>query len=315
MFFIGLYLLPSVCYFFSIKNNLTDFNAKKFVSDFSSNDLVIHNLISEERRNVYQQVKKNRNRHFRHLFIGSSRIMQFGKYTGFNNAINLGVSGATYEDINFIFNYCIENNITYDTIHFDFNPWLAQKNIDYRYKQFMFTHNLLMAVKDVLKFNYGLSDLKTVLGANSMNYSILSVKPSVCNSHIKFMDGSIKQATNDKGKAMEATQNFVKRFYKMDKLYKIDYEYLNRSILLFKLASKNSKCIVYLTPFHYDFFEQNSGDKRVLKIIEIERYLIKNATEFTIKGSFNPSNLDIKHDDFIDGFHIYEDAIVRLIRH
>ncbi|MCX7353171.1 MAG: hypothetical protein NTW22_07930, partial [Proteobacteria bacterium] len=61
--------------------------------------LVIKDEMCEDRRAVYQNILLHKNQHFNTVFIGSSRIMQLGKYTGIKNALNLGMSGANLNDI------------------------------------------------------------------------------------------------------------------------------------------------------------------------------------------------------------------------
>jgi hypothetical protein len=116
-----------IIYFFSKHNLISDYTAKIFISNFSKKNLVIKKEIAEERRVVYQNIAKNKNKHFNYLIIGSSRVMQFGKLTGFQNSLNLGVSGAGLNDIKYIYKLTKENKSTYDTIIFDFNPWLVLK--------------------------------------------------------------------------------------------------------------------------------------------------------------------------------------------
>lgn len=316
-FFYTIILIISVLLYFFTKHNLIlDYTAKKYTHAFSQNSLLVKHEIAEERRVVYQNIILNKNRHFRNLIIGSSRVMQFGKNTGFNNSLNLGVSGASLFDIKYIYNLTRNNNISYDTIIFDFNPWLVIKESDSRYKQFSYWHQIKYAISDIIKFNYNSEDLITIVGLfNNYKLSFEIASSNDIKNHtyfIKYTDGSIQQKKISHSARKNEIQTFIKNLYQMGTFYHIDQKLLNESIDIYNSASQNGKCLVTLTPFHMDLYKIHNNDIRIKNIIEVENILLASKRNFQIMGSFNPAKIKVNETDFLDGFHLKEQAIQKI---
>jgi hypothetical protein len=303
-------------YFFSRHNMISDYTAKIFVSTFSNNTLSVKHEIAEERRVVHHNIIKNKNKHFDHLIIGSSRVMQFGTLTGFQNSLNLGVSGANLTDIKHIYKLTKENNITYDTIIFDFNPWLIIDGSDSRYKQFSNFHKFKYAIYDIFKFNYNLEDIITIFGTlNNYSNSFQVANNNEIKQHsyfIKNTDGSIQQKALSSKDRTTQIQSFSKGLYQMGSFKTINYQMLNETIKLFNEASKKGICLVTLTPFHMEMYEKNKNDIRVKNIFIIEDAFKNSIHNFNIYGSFNHSKINVNETDFLDGFHLKEDAIYKI---
>jgi hypothetical protein len=302
-----------IIYFFSKHNLISDYTAKIFISNFSKKNLVIKKEIAEERRVVYQNIAKNKNKHFNYLIIGSSRVMQFGKLTGFQNSLNLGVSGAGLNDIKYIYKLAKENKLTYDTIIFDFNPWLSIEGTDDRFNQFFSQYRTKNAIKDIFKLDYNLEDIITTLEA--LNNYLCPFHPAdtfeiESHSHfIKFTDGSIQQKHLSDDKRTSQIRSFGKGLYQMRSFYSINYSLLNETVNLFNEASNFSTCFVTMTPFHPELFNKNTNDIRIFNINRIETDFISSKHKFKIFGSFNPNKLNLRERDFLDGYHLKEDAI------
>lgn len=306
----------SICIYFFTKHNLTtDFTAKTMVHAFSTNNLAVKHEIAEERRVVFQNIIRNKGKHYQNLIIGSSRVMQFGNKTGFKNSLNLGVSGANLKDITYIYDLTQENNITYDTIIFDFNPWLLIQN-DNRYKQFENFHIAKTAFYDILKFNYDSEDLLSLIGLfTNYHFSFKQATTENINSHsnfIKFTDGSIQQKKLTDEQRQKQIESFTKNLYQMHDFFIIDTILFNQTIQLFQTASKFGKCLVTLTPFHQRIYIEKHSDIRIKNIALTEKKLFETKRNFGVLGSFNPIKINVVETDFIDGFHLKESAINKL---
>jgi len=303
-------------YFLSRHNMISDYTAKIFVSKFSNNVISVKHEIAEERRVVHHNILKNKNKHFDYLIIGSSRVMQFGNLTGFQNSLNLGVSGANLSDIKHIYKLTKENKITYDTIIFDFNPWLTIEGSDSRYKQFSQLHRFKYAIYDILTFNYNLEDIITILGIlNNYSYSFHVANDNEIKLHsffIKNTDGSIQQKALSSKNRTSQIQSFSKGLYQMASFETINYQMLNETIELFNEASQKGICLVTLTPFHMHMYENNKNDIRVKNIFIAEDAFKKSIHNFNIYGSFDPSKVNVNESDFLDGFHLKENAIYKI---
>jgi hypothetical protein len=244
--------------------------------------------------------------------------MQFGVLTGFQNSLNLGVSGANLLDIKYVYNLAKENNITYDTIIFDFNPWLTIEGSDSRNKQFSKFHILKYAFLDILKFNYNIEDLITIFGTfNNYVNSFHETNSEEIKQHsyfIKNTDGSIQHKSITPKERINAIQGFTNDLYQMNAFNNINYELLNQTVSLYNEASKDGICIVTLTPFHMDLYKNNKNDVRIKNIRIVEDALKNSNHDFQIYGSFDPYKLNINESDFYDGFHLKEKALYKIFQ-
>lgn len=309
-------LISFTLYFFSRHNIITDYTASMYVTNFSKNPISVKKEIAEERRVVVQNIIRNKNNHFKHLIIGSSRVMQFGSLTGFKNSLNLGVSGANLIDIKYIYELTKEYNITYDTIIFDFNPWLTFNGNDLRYKQFSTFHRIKHAVYDIVKFNYNLQDLITILGIfdnYSRSFKVAQKEEIKHRSHfIKNTDGSIQYKALSLHHRINKIRSFSAVLYQMNTFNTINYKMLHETIKLYNNASINGTCFVTLTPFHMEMYKQNKGDIRIENINKVEVALKNSKHSFEIYGSFEPTSINVKNDDFYDGLHLKEWAVHKI---
>lgn len=307
----------SLYFYFSTKHNLiTDFTAKKFVRAFNQNNLIQKNEMCEDRRAVYQNIILHKNGHFNTVFIGSSRIMQLGKYTGINNALNLGMSGANLNDIEYVYHLVKSNNIQFDTLVFDINPWTVCPSIENRHIQFNNFEIFKLFLKDVFTFNFSKKDIQYSLSMRessfyNANYSDVE-NP---NNFIKFTDGSIKQITLGPNKRRGRISTFCRDLYLLKKFYSIDTALFNKSKKLIESETSNTPVYLIMSPFHPSLFEERKSDIRVKNLQLLENKIRKELnSKINIVGSFNPNNLNMVDSNFVDGFHMNEKSIGNLYR-
>ncbi len=310
-----LYSISTGIYFFTDENRLTDRNAKLFVSDLSQNDLVVYQPICEERRVVFQRILQCRNRHFKYLFIGSSRIMQFGKHTGYENGLNLGVSGAGLEDVLIADSLRKAYGITCDTIMVDFNPWYVQDKTDERYLQYNGFENVKHAFKHIFMFDHSLNNLKTIPLSKDSKYQPISEVNNPESFHIKNQDGSTihKPISNNK-RALEI-EHFVKGLYQMKKFDKIQLDRIDVFKSWVKNTSTQTSLVIVLSPFHPLLFKQRLKDQRVKNIL-ISEQIVRNwdILNTQVIGSFYDRSDKYLDSDFYDGFHITDEAVRTKLR-
>ncbi|MCA6365231.1 MAG: hypothetical protein IM638_19520 [Bacteroidetes bacterium] len=305
-------------YFFSKKNTLTDYTAKIFVDKYTSSPLVMKHDVCEERRAVYQLILKNKGKHFQNLIIGSSRVMQFGAHTGFANALNTGVSGATFADLKYITRLIQENDITCDTVIFDFNPWYILDGTDERFRQFETSYRVKSALLDILTLDYSKDDLRSLRSSSITNYyPANSDEINTPGNFIRFPDGSIKQKVLDPTARKKRIDQFCKEMYQMKRFDAINKTVLKDYVLFIANSFGKSHKIITLTPFHPNLFSQNKNDKRVENIKQVNMQLNQLLSEMrnsnvSVMGCFVPDSpfWQLNETDFIDGFHISEKAIL-----
>jgi hypothetical protein len=315
MFLMLFYSLSACVYFLSDENRLTDRNAKIFVDDLFKSDLVIHQPVCEDRREVFQRILQHQKKHFTYLFLGSSRILQFGKYTGYENALNLGLLGASLEDILITDSLVNHYGISADTVIFEFSPWFVDSGNDNRYRQFLFNENTTDAVKRILQFDHGWNNLETCFPKWINNYQVFKEVSHPENFRRKFSDGSSARKPISSKKRKLEIEHFVTALYQMKDFYKIHYNRLELYLNVVKRTSQKQRTFVVLSPFHADLFHQKPKDKRVLNILKSEMLLkSKLPQKARVIGSFNPNMGGFHDTDFMDGFHITDEALRTKLR-
>ena len=315
--YLSIFLVISLYFYFATKHNLiTDYTAKKFARAFNQNSLVIKDEMCEDRRAVYQNIILHKNGHFSTLFIGSSRIMQLGKYTGINNALNLGMSGANFYDIQYVYQLVIANNIHYDTLVLDINPWTVCPSIENRQIQFNKLEILKLFLKDVFTFNYSKKDIQYALSTKENTFHVANYSDiGNPNNFIKFTDGSIKQITLGPIKRAGRIATFCNELYLLNNFFSIDITLFNNTKKLIESELHQTPTYLILSPFHPNLFKQRKNDIRVKNLFVLEEKIRKEYNaKINIIGSFNPNNLKMTDSNFVDGFHLTETSISHLYR-
>lgn len=309
-FLVVLYSISTCIYLVTDENRLTDWNAKIFVSDLSQNSLVIHHPICEERREVFQRILKYKNRHFKYVFIGSSRIMQFGKHTGYEDGLNLGVSGAGLEDVLIVDSLRKTYGITCDSLYVDFNPWYVQSKTDERFLQFDGLENVKHALAHIFMFDHSINNLKTIPFSKTSNYQPISTVKNPESFHIKNQDGSsIHKPLSTRKRALEI-EHFIREMYQMKNFDSIQP---SRMLIFKNWALKNSliaPITIVLSPFHPTLFKQRISDRRVKNILATERIVRSwNHANTQVIGTFYSRDSNYIDSDFYDGFHLTDEAV------
>lgn len=315
--YLSIFLVISLYFYFATKHNLiTDYTAKKFVRAFNQNNLVLKDEMCEDRRAVYQNIVLHKNQHFNTVFIGSSRIMQLGKYTGIKNALNLGMSGANFNDIEYVYRFIKANNIHYDTLVFDINPWTVCPSIENRQIQFNNSEIFKLFLKDVFTFNFSKKDIQYALTTKENTYRIANFSDvENPDNFIKFTDGSIKQITLGPNKRRGRISTFCQDLYLLKKFYFIDSVLFNKTKNLIESEMSNSSVYLIMSPFHPSLFDKRKSDIRVKNLAVLENKIRASFNKnLHIIGSFNPNNLNIVDSNFVDGFHLNEKSIGNLYR-
>lgn len=315
--YLSIFLVISLYFYFATKHNLiSDYTAKKFVTAFNKNNLVQKDEMCEDRRAVYQNIVFHKNQHFNTVFIGSSRIMQLGKYTGIKNALNLGMSGANFFDIEYVYRFVKANNIQFDTLVFDINPWTVCASVENRQIQFNNFEIFKLFLKDVFTFNYSKKDIQYALSTKENTYRIANFSDlENPDNFIKFIDGSIKQITLGPNKRKGRIATFCKDLYLLKKFYAVDTTLFNKTKNLIESEINNAHVYLIMSPFHPSLFDERKSDIRVQNLSILENKIRASFNEkLHIIGSFNPYNLNLTDSDFVDGFHLIEKSIGRLYR-
>ncbi len=315
-FYLSIFLTVSISLYLTSKHNLIfDTPAKKFVTEFTSADVIVNREIAEDRRTSYQLAQLRSNQHFRYLILGSSRIMQLGKNTNFPSALNLGVSAATLRDLTELQKIIKDFRITCDTFILDLNPWTVAQYQEQSPNQFNTFDNLKTGLSDIFKFNFKPQNFWELF-ANQPTLKKANVRDiQNPNYFIRFTDGSIKQKKLGPNMKSGRVDFFCNDLYLLKHCDKIDSNRFFSFLNLIHKESKKHHVIVFLSPFHPALFVRRKDDIRVRNLQKLEQlFIAKKPKNVSFVGSFNPDNLKFTDDNFIDGFHINEPSIKHLFQ-
>jgi hypothetical protein len=240
--------------------------------------------------------------------------MQIGKFTGFKNALNLGVSAANLYDIQAIYALIQHYNIHCDTLIVDINPWTVCPSIEKRYEQYNTFKNIQIAIFDISHFNFTFDEFKeSIIPQKKPYFKADSLSIRNPNNFIRFTDGSIKQKTLGPNMKAGRVHFFCRDFYLLKNFQKINLFQLEEFVKLAKKASLNQKVIVFMSPFHPKLFATNRNDIRIRNLFLLNHLIHqKMENSIAIIGNFNPETLRLNDSNFIDGLHINEHTVSQL---
>ncbi len=333
-FLIILVIVASINYFIDPGSIFFNKNSYKKISfGILSNKYVTYSGDFNERL-LQKEIIENKDSLPEIIVLGSSRIMQIDKSSVNNSSFfNNGVSGCTIEDLAAILNLyqkkfnCIPKNII-----LGLDPWILNSNSgEVRYKSIQKNYMSFFEYQyknestiDYFKFyqlfsgSYLLSSLKSLIKFQS---KIIISDNKINGLSLRLPDGSIqypdsyyyptedektKLINNNLRGPIYAIENF--NYINRKKLYE-----LNKLFLFLKKNNCNVK--IYLSPYHpkaYSIISKNRKYENVIKSEVIFNKLAQNFN-FEIYGSFNPDNLVLNNNDFLDAMHIRKEGVTRLI--
>lgn len=124
-------------------------------------------------------------------------------------------------------------------------------------------------------------------------------------------------------KLYNADADKLAKAYIKDKIYHLEnYDKLDVDLqeafanLIEGLQSHNIEVVFYFAPYHpyvYDFLKEKP---KYVKIFKAEQWLRNYAEKHGIKmlGSYNPSEMSLDGNDFLDGMHLKRNAFMKFSR-
>lgn len=325
---------------------------KKLLNEYYSKEVVLHlqkSKIGIENNGLNERVfKKNlleQTKSVKCIILGSSRVLQVSKFKNeyinskCSTFLNLGVSGASFEDLIIFLSLIEKNRVEVDNIFLSIDPWSLKFNMDSRwmiyeriYLDYLNSIHIRMSNDDnfLLKLLSNLLNLEYTMDSfNFLNnkfsleqyYQYLNVK--TLNSDVDFENGIENPVYLNDGSYL-----YSKKFIKNKKNesiplggvnYKIKGELYNSDNLMIlkslieKLRIK-SKIDIVLIPYHENNFKKNTFEKKYIQKFEkfIKEYFsTQNINTF---GSFDPIKLGCKKNDFFDFMHPKHECINNLFK-
>lgn len=278
------------------------------------------------------------------VIVGSSHIMQISSLRNTGNIsklcpllLNLGVSGAGFEDLLIFSNIILENKVKPKRVFIEINPWLFKFNMDSRYKMNQVHYDsFLRKLNDqtLVKSNgsYELDLLKNLFNLEYFmislkNYKSLFHKASIQEPKEDFLyeKGYTKAITLQDGSHVYDSHHIAKAKKTIKSIkngggdYKIngniydDYalELFEKLIILYQ---RNQIEINFLiTPYHPSVFK-NGPTKATQHMQEIENVAQRLSIKHKVKlyGSFLPENIGCQEDEFMDFMHATSNCLDRI---
>ena len=276
------------------------------------------------------------------LVLGSSRTMDIGSSLFPNYTFkNYSVSGASIEDdIALYFLYERMHGVPKKVL-IGADAWLLNVNNgqerwksvanEYEYgKNYMLESNKFFFTIDVEKcmqliswpyLNESIKKAKKDEVRNiDRGYCLADESATVAtNAEIICPDGMHIHSADMQAKDAEllAMKYIAGNVYSLEKYDEINAE-LQAQVKMFISYLKSAKVeiVIYLTPYHpvvYSYLIQNEQYRNVM---EAETFFREAAIEFGLKiaGSYNPERCGLSNEDFLDGMHMRQKAVAKLLQ-
>lgn len=269
-------------------------------------------------------LKANTGKKFNCVIFGSSRVLLVTS----NHSLNLGVSGASLEDILGLYQILKKQNITMDTVLIGVDPWLFYssdnrwKSISSYYHEYLQTNDDKLTNERLLQLinpTYFKESLRQLISHGIKSPYVFHDSMMVSHSgNLIFPLGNIRYG-NDYREVDKKTVNA-----KVDSYLLSDNHFPHNSnisleryrIRLFEefVSHLNSRGIVVgvmFSPYHPRVYTEFV--KKYKSILQTES-TVRNIDNIDFYyGSYDPSSLTVLEDEFYDGLHLKELGIQRLL--
>jgi peptidoglycan/LPS O-acetylase OafA/YrhL len=278
---------------------------------------VIYATNMDERKFIISRIKYE-NKKYNTLVLGSSRVKQINKNSQDENLINLGVSGASIEDIIGI-GVVAANKFNPNLIYIGVDPWFFNLNsgkVEWKSIESHYIKSLnIISNKDNVAESNNISSNENIQNSNvykiyrkinqSYFYKVQNLNDSPGIYDKIRRDGSRVYNSN----FTNLSQNEIDEYISKQLHYSInDFQFSNTSFqLLVKLIKylqyKHIKVVLVLSPYHPALYSNVNFNKNVL--IDTEKKLSKLASSFQLQllGSYDPNKCGCTEMDFFDGLH------------
>lgn len=262
---------------------------------------------------------------FDKVIFGSSRVMLVSS----KQSLNLGVSGASLEDILALYQILVEQKITMDTVLIGVDPWLfynadsrwksiAKYYFDFKGSQDMrLGKHRLSQLLDPIYFQESLKNLVTN-GINSP-YIFHNEHPIHHSGTLIFPRGHIEYGEKYRNATKSEVEEKIDAYLSPRNHYKLnaDVNLETDRIRLFEnfISKLRVKGIVVCAIFPSYHPRVYFDLKNRYKVIEQTENIVREMDNFDcFYGSYNPELSSINDDFFYDGMHLKEAGIRKILK-
>ena len=311
--------------------------------DFPSKEFIVASELVRSNKNVYfdnlnerlfvKELIRSENRNIKNIIVGSSRIMQVANVKERQDTLNLGVSGASLQDLITIVDLSV-SELSPDTIIVGLDPWILNANSSqFRYLSLKNDYDIARTRLNLNedhnltlegRISNPISPIKKPLGFEIFTYAyrrinLVSNKSFISeNTNPEIISKKRRNGVHVYGLSyINNTENLKKDFVLSNYGYSMqDFEYsdklANELNIFLEHHAINHKVIIILTPYLFiDGADSNSSFKLIK---EIEEYYKAVALKLNIQiiGSFDSRFNRCVAIDFYDGMHPKESCFSKL---
>lgn len=277
------------------------------------------------------------------VVFGSSRTMGISQSLLDNSMIlrNYSVSGARlYNDIDMWYHFFENKKLYPKKVVIGADSWLFN-----RYKQDFYSDDYKSALKiiddidsDVSTFNFN-NNIKKYFELFNISYTRASIRKYKNNklrvkepeqvddkfdsSTVLMYDGSLKYSRKENEVNIFTVRDLVQekikheRGFQIESYFQMDEEYLDRFEKFIKyLKANNVEVILYLTPYHPEYYDYLEKSDKYAIVIQVENYFKAFAKDNNIKiiGAYDAEKCGLGKDDFMDEMHLKNEAVKKIFK-
>lgn len=271
------------------------------------------------------------------IVLGSSRVMQISIIRNSpikaqcKSLLNLGVSGATIEDLAIFSHIILQNKKKPNKIFLGLDHYTLKFNMDNRWKKnknIYDSFNTLLAEDDtdtdksffvlhlqnLLNLEYTIASLKQfnkekLLNASTNSTINLAKRFDFSEGYI-LKDTMVSLPDGSNIYSKEEQQRLQNGFPRGDGRYKMGGSFydINTISYLQKMINEIQKndiqVALLLTPFHPKIYQMNlKKTEKLINIVEEEANKFASLNNLTLYGSFNSKTIGCENNEYFDLYH------------
>lgn len=306
----------------------------------------VANVANYDERLVQKYVIERSNIKRDILVLGSSRIMQIraGLYPS-QTFFNHGVSGATIEDCIAILGMYYSKKQLPSQVIIGLDPWLLNKHngqnrwqslkTEYTYalaamKMVKYSDNSLLSYQnqykkfaELISWPYLKESFSRYSKMNMQKIDYYRTSDKIGNYAIKLSDGSFSYPRHITNRSLEQSNREAIEYansvpiYSLGDFTEIDDEKkkLFEGFIEF-LHQNGCEVLLILPPYHPEVYKTLMSNPQYVIALSTEKYFKEFAygRNISVLGSYDPNLCGISEMDFLDGMHLREHAIVKLLK-
>lgn len=331
LYFIPIPLIITSINYFGDPANLFNDNYVLKIANCLSQGETVSNVSDCDERLLQRYFIEKMNECPTEIVLGPSTVQLINNsYSTEKHLINNGVIWASLEDYLSIYYLYEKKGCKIKKALLGLGPWLLHDNSNLNRwkvlgKEYNIFLNKLFSNTSINNAEYGLyhyTKYKELFSLQYFKISLISLINVKKGGVTRRKDGSISYSTGFLNAELREVENRARHNIGSDLEYafgnfthlSIHYKSLFSSFVEY-LQKQNVQVEFYLSPLHPIMYEYLSKNSCYHNIFETEYYLKDFASAHKIKviGSYNPAKYNFDNSYFLDGWHLKEKAIWKML--